>query len=69
MTHRAPELRPDKEKDMEIRKSRLAPLKKRGISISMGGQGDRIILVTPPTSINGKIQTWELVSEREPANA
>jgi hypothetical protein len=24
-------------------------------------QGDRIILVTPPTSTNGKIQTWELV--------
>ena len=27
-------------------------------------QGDQIILVTPPTSINGKIQTWELVWER-----
>lgn len=32
-------------------------------------QGDRIILATPPTSINGKIQTWELVWERVPANS
>jgi hypothetical protein len=32
-------------------------------------QGDRIILVTPPTSISGKIQTWELVWERVPANS
>jgi hypothetical protein len=31
-------------------------------------QSDQIILVTPPTSINGKIQTWELVWERAPAN-
>ena len=31
-------------------------------------QGDRITLATPPTSINEKIQTWELVWERAPAN-
>ena len=31
-------------------------------------EGGRIILATPPTSINGKIQTWELVWERAPAN-
>jgi len=31
-------------------------------------QVDRIILATPPTSINEKIQTWELVWERAPAN-
>lgn len=27
-------------------------------------QGDRIVLVTPPTMVNGKIQTMELVWER-----
>jgi hypothetical protein len=27
-------------------------------------QGDRIILVTPPTSVNGKIQTVELIWQR-----
>jgi hypothetical protein len=32
-------------------------------------QGNRIILATPPTSINGKIQTWELVWERVSANS
>ena len=32
-------------------------------------QGDRIILATPPTSTNGKIQTWELVWERVPARS
>jgi Lipocalin-like domain len=32
-------------------------------------QGDRIILATAPTSINGKIQTWELVWERVSANS
>lgn len=32
-------------------------------------QGDRILLATPPTSINGKIQTWELVWERVPADS
>jgi hypothetical protein len=32
-------------------------------------QGDRIILATPPSSIAGKIQTWELVWERLPANS
>jgi hypothetical protein len=32
-------------------------------------QGDRIILATPPSSIGGKIQTWELVWERVPANS
>jgi hypothetical protein len=32
-------------------------------------QGDRITLATPPTSINGKIQTWELVWDRASANS
>ena len=32
-------------------------------------QGDRIILVTLPTSIGEKIQTWELIWERAPANS
>jgi hypothetical protein len=32
-------------------------------------QGDRIILVTPPTSYNGKMQTAELVWERIPPNS
>jgi Lipocalin-like domain len=32
-------------------------------------QGDRIILATPPTSINGEIQTWEVVRERVSANS
>jgi lipocalin-like protein len=32
-------------------------------------QGDRIIFITPPTSISGKIQTWELVCGRVPANS
>ena len=32
-------------------------------------QGNRIILATPPTSINGKIQTWDLVWERVSANS
>jgi len=32
-------------------------------------QGDRIILATPPASIDGKVQTWELVWERVPANS
>jgi hypothetical protein len=32
-------------------------------------QGDRIILATPPSSISGKIQAWELVWERVPANS
>ena len=32
-------------------------------------QVDRIILATPPTSISGKIQTWELVWGRVPANS
>ena len=27
-------------------------------------QGDRIVLITPPTMVNGKIQTMELVWER-----
>jgi hypothetical protein len=27
-------------------------------------QGDQIVLVTPPTMVNGKIQTMELVWER-----
>jgi len=30
-------------------------------------EGDRIVLVTPPTSVNGKIQTVELIWERLPA--
>jgi hypothetical protein len=32
-------------------------------------QGDRIVLVSPPMSINGKTQTLELVWERVPAGA
>jgi hypothetical protein len=32
-------------------------------------QGDRILLRTPPTASNGKIQTWELVWERVPASS
>lgn len=32
-------------------------------------QGQRVILATPPTSVNGKIQTWELVWERVLANS
>ena len=32
-------------------------------------QGQRVILATPPTSTSGKIQTWELVWERVPANS
>ena len=32
-------------------------------------QGNRILLRTPPTESNGKIQTWELVWERVPANS
>jgi Lipocalin-like domain len=32
-------------------------------------QGNQIILATPPTSVNGKIQTWELVWERVSANS
>jgi hypothetical protein len=32
-------------------------------------QGDRIVLRTPPTTSNGKIQTWELVWERVAANS
>jgi hypothetical protein len=31
-------------------------------------QGDRMILSTPPASVSGKIQTWELVWERVSAN-
>ena len=32
-------------------------------------QVDRIVLGTPPTSTNGKIQTWELVWERLPGRS
>ncbi len=32
-------------------------------------QGDRIVLITPPTMVNGKIQTMELVWERLDAGA
>ncbi len=32
-------------------------------------QGDQIILVTPPTPVNGKIQTVELIWKRLPASA
>jgi hypothetical protein len=32
-------------------------------------QGDRIILLAPPTSMSGKIQSWELVWGRVPANS
>ncbi len=32
-------------------------------------EGDRIVLVTPPTSVGGKIQTFELIWQRLPANS
>jgi hypothetical protein len=32
-------------------------------------QDDRIVLRTPPTSTNGKIQTWELIWERVSASS
>src|SRR6266404_4800402 len=32
-------------------------------------EGDRIVLVTPPTSVDGKIQTFELIWQRLPANS
>jgi len=32
-------------------------------------QGDQIILVTPPTRVNGKIQTVELIWQRLPAGS
>jgi hypothetical protein len=32
-------------------------------------QGDRIILLTPPTPVNGKIQTVELIWQRLPAGS
>jgi hypothetical protein len=32
-------------------------------------EGDRIILVTPPTPVNGKIQTVELIWQRLPAGS
>jgi Lipocalin-like domain len=32
-------------------------------------QGDRIILVTPPTPVNGKIQTVELIWQRLPVGS
>jgi hypothetical protein len=32
-------------------------------------EGDRIILVTPPTPVNGKIQTVELIWQRLPASS
>jgi hypothetical protein len=36
----------------------------RDLVRSVKFQGDRIILVTPPTSVNGKIQTVELIWQR-----
>jgi Lipocalin-like domain len=35
----------------------------------VGFQGDRIILVTPPTPVNGKIQSVELIWQRVPAGS
>ena len=32
-------------------------------------QGDQIVLVTPPTRVNGKIQTMELIWQRLPAGS
>jgi hypothetical protein len=32
-------------------------------------QGDQIVLVTPPTRVNGKIQTLELIWQRLPAGS
>ena len=31
-------------------------------------EGERIVLLTPPTSVDGKIQTFELIWQRLPAN-
>ncbi len=32
-------------------------------------QGDRIVLVTPPTPVNGKLQTVELIWQRLPVGS
>ena len=32
-------------------------------------EGERIVLVAPPTSVDGKIQTFELIWQRLPANS
>jgi len=32
-------------------------------------EGERIVLVAPPTSVGGKIQTFELIWQRLPANS
>jgi len=32
-------------------------------------EGERIVLLTPPTSVDGKIQTFELIWQRLPANS
>ena len=41
----------------------------RNLVRSVKFDGDRIILVTPPTAVNGKIQTVELIWERLPAGS
>jgi Lipocalin-like domain len=41
----------------------------RDLVRSVKFDGDRIILVTPPTAVNGKIQTVELIWERLPAGS
>lgn len=41
---------------------------KRDLVRSVRFEGDRIVLITPPTPINGKVQTVELVWQRLPAS-
>lgn len=41
----------------------------RDLVRSIRFEGDRIILTTPPTPINGKVQTIELIWQRVPAGA
>lgn len=41
----------------------------RDLVRSITCEGDRITLVTPPTAVNGKIQTVELIWQRLPAGS
>jgi len=41
----------------------------RDLVRSIKFHGDRIILVTPPTAVNGKIQTVELIWQRHPVGS
>jgi len=42
---------------------------KRDLARSIKFEGDRITLTTPPMSVNGKIQTIELIWQRLPADS